>query len=164
MAKFLKIIERIRNLIPDAGISADAIVGFPGETEEQFEETLTLMRMIKFDNVNTAAYSPRPNTPSAIWENQIDDDVKQDRLQRINKLNKQHAKERRARMMGRTVQVLVEEQNLKHLTQLVGRTSNNYIVYFENNDIETLRGKLVNVKISSTTTYALVGELVEVVK
>ena len=66
------------------------------------------MEEVKFDQVNTAAYSPRPNTPAATWEDQIPEDVKQDRLQRINAIVKQHARERRARMVGRTVEVLVE--------------------------------------------------------
>ena len=92
--KYLQIVDRIRQRAPDAAISADIIVGFPGETEEQFLETLSLMEEIKFDTVNTAAYSPRPNTPAAEWENQLDEDVKQDHLQQINQLNLQHAVER----------------------------------------------------------------------
>ena len=157
--KFLSIVNRIREKIPDAAISGDAIVGFPGETEEQFQETLNLMEMVKFDTVNTAAYSPRPNTPSATWENQIAEEVKNDRLQRINKLNKQHAKERRARMLGRTVEVLVEQKNIKQLGQMTGRTTSNYIVHFAADD-ETLLGRFVKVKIHLTTTYALIGEVV----
>lgn len=145
--------------IPDASITADVIVGFPGETEEQFQETLTLMEEVVFDSVNTAAYSPRPNTPAAVWENQIADDVKQDRLQRINALNKVHAAQRRARMLGRTEQVLVEERNVKVPTQVMGRTRHGYIVYLPG-DIDELRGKLVNVKIDTCQTYYLAGKRV----
>ena len=108
--------------IPDASITADAIVGFPGETEEDFQATLSLMEEVVFDSVNTAAYSHRPNTPAALWTNQVDDSVKRDRLERINELNRQHAKQRRARMMGRTVEVLVEERNVRVPTQVMGRT------------------------------------------
>lgn len=145
--------------LPDASITADVIVGFPGETEEDFQDTLSLMEEVKFDTVNTAAYSPRPNTPAATWENQLDDTTKQDRLQRINVLVKQHAAERRARMMGRTVEVLVEERNVRVPTQVMGRTTHGYIVYFEG-DIDELRGELVNVEIEQTKQFHLVGKIV----
>jgi len=135
------------------------IVGFPGETEEQFQETLSLMEEVVFDSVNTAAYSPRPNTPAAVWDNQIPDDVKQDRLLRINELNKKHAAQRRARMLGRTERVLVEERNVKIPTQVMGRTRHGYIVYFEG-DIDELRGQTVEVKINACQTYYLAGKRV----
>lgn len=147
--------------IPDAAITADAIVGFPGETEEQFQETLSLMEEVIFDSVNTAAYSPRPNTPAAIWENQVPEDIKQDRLQRINALNKEHAFLRRARLLGQTVEVLVEERNVKKPTQVMGRTRHGYIVYCDG-DIDELRGKLVTVHIDASQTYYLAGKLINV--
>jgi tRNA-2-methylthio-N6-dimethylallyladenosine synthase len=142
--------------LPDASISADVIVGFPGETEEDFQDTLKLMEEVKFDSVNTAAYSPRPNTPAATWENQVSDVVKQDRLQRINLLVKAHARERRERMLGRTVEVLVEERNVKVPTQVMGRTRHNYIVYFDG-DIDELQGSLVDVHIESCKAFTLYG-------
>ncbi len=156
--KFLQIIDRIRQRLPDAAITADMIVGFPGETEEQFLDTLKLMEEVKFDSVNTAAYSPRPNTPAADWNNQIDEDVKKDRLQRINRLNLKHAAERRSRMLGRIEEVLVEERNVKVPTQVMGRTTHGYIVYFEG-DIDELRGQLVEVKIEVCQTYYLAGTM-----
>ncbi len=161
--KYLQIVERIRNRCPDAAISADVIVGFPGETEEQFLETLDLLEEVKFDMVNTAAYSPRPNTPAADWENQLEDDVKQDRLQRINRMVTAHAAERRARMMDRTVEVLVEERNVRIPTQIMGRTTHGYVVYFDG-DIDELRGKLVNVKITACQSFSLTGTVVNVVE
>ena len=69
--RFKEIVAQIRSRLPDAAITADAIVGFPGETEEQFENTLQLMPDVKFDQLNTAAYSPRPHTPAALWTNQV---------------------------------------------------------------------------------------------
>lgn len=155
-AKFLQIVDRIRDRLPDAAITADVIVGFPGETEEQFLETLSLMEEVKFDSVNTASYSPRPNTPAALWDNQIAEDVKHERLMRINRLNLEHAKERRARMQDRIVEVLVEERNVKIPTQVMGRTTHGYIVYFDG-EIDELRGKLVHVKIEQCHTYYLIG-------
>lgn len=115
--KYMEVVNRIREKLPDAAVTADAIVGFPGETEEQFQNTLKLMEMVKFDVLNTAAYrqaarrrarftawqveltdamgtcwwcavawcSPRPNTPAALYEEQVPEDVKADRLQRINR-------------------------------------------------------------------------------
>jgi tRNA-2-methylthio-N6-dimethylallyladenosine synthase len=154
--KYLHIIDRIRSRIPDAAITADVIVGFPGETEEQFQDTLRLMNEVVFDSINTAAYSPRPNTPAAIWENQIDEDIKQDRLQRINELNLKHAAERRARMVGRVVDVLIEERNVKVPTQVMGRTRHGYIVYCEG-EIDDLQGKTVDVEITESATYHLLG-------
>ena len=145
--------------LPDAAITADVIVGFPGETEEQFRETLSLMEEVKFDTVNTAAYSPRPNTPAATWDNQIADEVKRDRLHRINELVKEHARERRSRMVGRTEEVLIEERNVRIPTQVMGRTTHGYIVYCEG-DIESLRGKVVDVKIKDSQTFYLVGTIV----
>lgn len=136
------------------------IVGFPGETEEQFQETLSLMEEVVFDSVNTAAYSPRPNTPAAVWENQIDDDVKAERLQRINALNLKHAAERRARLLGQTVEILVEERNVRVPNQVMGRSRHGYIVYCEG-DIDELRGKLINIEIDTSETYYLAGKRVD---
>lgn len=157
--KYLQIIDRIRARLPDASITADVIVGFPGETEEDFLETLSLMEEVVFDSVNTAAYSPRPNTPAALWTNQISEQVKQDRLDRINVLNRQHAGERRLRMLGRTVEILVEERNVKKPTQVMGRTTHGYIVYCDG-DIEELRGALVKVKVDECKVYYLSGKRV----
>jgi len=154
--KYLHIVDRIRSRIPDASISADVIVGFPGETEEDFQDTLSLMEEVIFDSVNTAAYSPRPNTPAATWDDQVSEEVKKERLQRINILVRQHAKERRARMLGRTVEVLVEERNVKVPTQVMGRTRHNYIVYFEGN-IDELQGELINVQIEQCEIFHLSG-------
>ena len=116
--RYLKIVENIRKCLPDASITADCIVGFPGESEEQFLNTLSLMEEVKFDQVNTAAYSPRPNTPAAEWSNQIPDDVKQDRLQRINRLGTEHALIRSKRFVNRIEQVLVEDINMKNPSQV----------------------------------------------
>jgi tRNA-2-methylthio-N6-dimethylallyladenosine synthase len=118
------------------------------------------METVVFDSVNTAAYSPRPNTPAATWPNQIDEAVKQERLQRINALNLVHAAQRRARLVGQTVQVLVEERNVKAPHQVMGRTRHGYIVYTEG-DIDTLRGQLVNVLVDKAETYYLSGKRVE---
>ncbi|MCT7964613.1 tRNA (N6-isopentenyl adenosine(37)-C2)-methylthiotransferase MiaB [Laspinema sp. D1] len=159
--KYRRIIDMIRHYMPDASISADAIVGFPGETEEQFENTLKLLEEISFDMLNTAAYSPRPGTPAAVWENQLSEEVKSDRLQRLNHLVSIKAAERSQRYLGRIEEVLVEEQNTKDPTQVMGRTRGNRLTFFTG-DINQLKGQLVQVKITESRAFSLSGEVISV--
>lgn len=154
--RYRRIIEMVRGYMPDASISADAIVGFPGETEAQFEATLQLVEDLEFDLLNTAAYSPRPNTPAALWENQLSEEVKGDRLQRLNRLVNQKAALRSQRYLGRTEEVLVEDANLKDPTQVMGRTRGNRLTFFAGN-IEQLRGQLIPVKITEVRPFSLTG-------
>jgi tRNA-2-methylthio-N6-dimethylallyladenosine synthase len=154
--KYRRIIEIIRSYMPDAAISADAIVGFPGETEAQFENTLKLVDEIGFDQLNTAAYSPRPGTPAALWESQLSEEVKSDRLQRLNHLVATKAAERSQRYLGRVEEVLVEAQNEKNPAQVMGRTRSNRLTFFPG-DIQTLKGKLARVLISEARAFSLSG-------
>ena len=155
--KYRQIIDKIRHYVPDAAISADAIVGFPGETESQFENTLKLVEDIAFDQLNTAAYSPRPGTPAALWENQLSEEVKSDRLQRLNHLVGLKAAERSQRYMGRIEEVLVEDVNPKQPTQVMGRTRGNRLTFFDG-DIHQLKGELVKVKITEVRPFSLTGD------
>ncbi|MBD1844088.1 tRNA (N6-isopentenyl adenosine(37)-C2)-methylthiotransferase MiaB [Cyanobacteria bacterium FACHB-63] len=155
--RYRRIIDTIRQYMPDASISADAIVGFPGETEAQFENTLKLVEEIGFDLINTAAYSPRPGTPAAVWESQLSEEVKADRLQRINRLVSQTAAERSQRYAGRIEEVLVEAQNPKNPTQVMGRTRGNRLTFFAGS-INELRGQLVKVKITEVRSFSLTGQ------
>ena len=158
--KYRRIIETIRRYMPHASVSADAIVGFPGETEEQFENTLKLVEEIGFDRVNTAAYSPRPGTPAALWDNQISEEVKVDRLQRLNHVVATAAAERCQRYLDRVEEVLVEAHNPKNPAQVMGRTRGNHLTFFAG-DIEELKGKQVSVKIRETRAFSLTGDRVE---
>ena len=155
--KYRRIIDTIRHYVPDAAISADAIVGFPGETEAQFQNTLNLVQDIGFDQLNTAAYSPRPGTPAALWPNQIAEDVKADRLQRLNHLVAQTAELRSQRYLGRTEAVLVEDQNPKDPTQVMGRTRSNRLTFFPG-EIQQLKGQIVPVRITQVRPFSLTGE------
>ncbi len=155
--KYRRIIQMIREYMPDASISADAIVGFPGETEEQFENTLKLVDDIGFDLLNTAAYSPRPGTPAATWEGQLSEEVKADRLQRLNHLVSVKAAERSLRYQDRIEEVLVEDQNPKDPSQVMGRTRGNRLTFFAGN-IQELRGQVVKVKITEVRAFSLTGE------
>jgi tRNA-2-methylthio-N6-dimethylallyladenosine synthase len=155
--RYRRIIDLIRSYMPDASISADAIVGFPGETEAQFENTLRLTDDIGFDQLNTAAYSPRPGTPAAVWENQLSEEVKRDRLQRLNHLVSVKAAERSQRYAGRIEEVLVEGQNSKYPSQVMGRTRGNRLTFFTG-DMAELKGQLVQVKITDVRAFSLTGE------
>lgn len=155
--KYRRIIAKIREFMPDAAISADAIVGFPGETAAQFENTLKLVEDIGFDLLNTAAYSPRPGTPAAVWQNQLSEEVKRDRLQRLNHLVSLKAAERSGRYLGRIEEVLVEDQNPKNPSQVMGRTRGNRLVFFTGK-IAELKGQLVPVQITDVRAFSLTGQ------
>lgn len=155
---FRTVVKRIRGMIPDAAIGGDMIVGFPGETEDQFQDSLTLMEDVKFDLMNTAAYSPRPMTPAAEFENQIPEAVKTDRLARINRLVTEHAHERSMRYVGRIEHVLVENQSSKNVREIIGRNPTNRAVRFQGSP--ALKGKIVPVKIVEASPFNLRGEQV----
>ena len=161
--KYRRIIKTIREYMPDASISADAIVGFPGETEQQFQNTLKLIEDIEFDLINTAAYSPRPGTPAALWNNQLSEEVKSDRLQRLNRLVSVSAEARSQRYLGREEEILVEADNTKDPTQVMGRTRGNRLTFFPGK-IEELKGKTVRVKITEVRPFSLTGDVVEIME
>ncbi|MEA5464662.1 tRNA (N6-isopentenyl adenosine(37)-C2)-methylthiotransferase MiaB [Leptothoe sp. PORK10 BA2] len=158
--KYRRIIDKVRHYVPDAAISGDAIVGFPGETEAQFQNTLQLMEDIGFDMVNTAAYSPRPNTPAALWDSQVDEATKKDRLQRINHLVSRQAAERSQRYLHRIESVMVEDVSPKDPQQVMGRTRTNRLTFCPG-DINELKGKIIDVKITEIRPFSLTGERVE---
>jgi tRNA-2-methylthio-N6-dimethylallyladenosine synthase len=155
--KYRDVIARVRNVMPDASVSADLIVAFPGETEEQFLNTMNLVEDLTFDMVNTAAYSPRPGTPAAKWPDQLSDDVKQDRLQRINRLVTDQALARSQRYLHQIVEVLVEDSNPKDPAQVFGRTRTNRLVFFAG-DIQELQGQCVKVKVTAARSFSLSAE------
>jgi tRNA-2-methylthio-N6-dimethylallyladenosine synthase len=161
-ARYREICHTIRRYMPDASISGDAIVGFPGETEEQFERTVALVREVGFDRVNTAAYSPRPNTPAALVDNQVADLIKADRLNRLNEVVNIVAEERAQRFAGRTLEVLVEGPNPRADGQAMGRTRHNKLCFFDG-DGHALFGALVRVRIEQVRAYSLFGSMVDTV-
>jgi tRNA-2-methylthio-N6-dimethylallyladenosine synthase len=158
--KYRRIIDLIRRYMPDAAISADVIVGFPGETAAQFENTLKLVDDIGFDLINTAAYSPRPGTPAALWDGQLPDEVKADRLQRLNHLVSQKAAERSQRYLGRIEEILIEDQNPKDPTQVMGRTRGNRLTFVAGN-LDELRGQVIPVEITHARPFSLTGTAVQ---
>ncbi len=158
--RYRRIIDRIRERMPDASISADVIVAFPGESDAQYRRTLALIEEVGFDQVNTAAYSPRPNTPAATWPNQLSEEVKVERLREINALVERVARERSARYAGRTEQVLVEGINPKDPEQVMGRTRTNRLTFFPAARADGTRWQssdLVNVHIDEVRAFSLSG-------
>jgi len=158
--KYRKIIENIRSLIPNASISADVIVGFPGESEMQFNQTLSVIEDIGFDQVNTAAYSPRPNTPASNWPDQLPEEIKVDRLKELNCLVEAIAKKRNTRYKDLTEEVLAEGFNPKNKNQLMGRTRTNRLVFFSKEGPKGCiykAGDLVALKIQEVRSFSLSG-------
>ncbi len=158
--RYRRIVERIRERMPEASISADVIVAFPGETDAQYRRTLELIEEIGFDAVNTAAYSPRPNTPAADWPDQLSEDVKVERLREINALVERKARERSARYAGRIEQILVEGANPKDPQQVMGRTRTNRLTFFPAAKADGGVwgvGDLVSVRIEEVRAFSLSG-------
>ena len=158
--RYRRIIDRIRQRMPDAAISADVIVAFPGESNAQYRRTLALIEEIGFDQVNTAAYSPRPNTPAADWPDQLEEAVKVERLQELNALVEIQARRRSARYLGRIEQVLTEGVNPRDAAQLMGRTRTNRLTFFpavDRHGLPPQPGDLVEVRIEAVRAFSLSG-------
>ncbi len=145
-----------RERMPDTTIATDIIVGFPGETDEQFQNTLDLLKEAQCDKVHVAMYSPRPGTLSARWEDDIPHEEKQRRHQAIEKQQEEICTARNARRLGQTLEVLVDSKAKGRWT---GRTRGNQLLHFD--DDRDLLGKLVDVRITKTTPWYLMGEAVK---
>lgn len=154
---YRKLIEQIRNRIPNAGITTDLIVGFPGETEQEFMNTVSLVEELCFDSCNTAAYSPRPHTPAANWEEQIPEEIKYERLRLLNSVVTEVSLRRNKRYLGTRTEVLVEGRSERNPERLTGRTRTNKIINFEGPD--QLIGKVVEVDVQAASPWALRGIL-----
>tara|TARA_B100000965_G_C19602884_1_gene763950 strand:+ start:4327 stop:5637 length:1311 start_codon:yes stop_codon:yes gene_type:complete len=155
--RFLFWVERLRNKIPGLAITTDIIVGFPGETEDDFQDTLDVVRKSEFDNSYMYMYSKREWTPAAVMQNQIPSEVKLDRLKRLINVQNEVSKKESSRYLGTIQEVLVEGPSQKDPNVLVGRSDANKVVHFKGDD--DLVGKFVKIKISDTKTWTLYGEI-----
>ena len=155
---YLELFGKIRSKIKNVSISTDIIVGFPGEEEEDFEETLDLALKCKFDNAYTFIYSPRENTAAAKLVDNITLKEKEERLQRLNKVMNKYFLESNEKLIGRVVDVLVEGISTKD-DNLFGYTDTNKLINFKAD--ESLIGSIVKVKVISAKTWSLDGELYE---
>ena len=158
--EFITLAKKIKEKIPDIGLTTDIIVGFPGETEEDFQDTMDVVNEVGFENAFMFMYSKRSGTPAATMEEQVDEQVKSERLQKLMRLQNYKAKEESQKYLGKTVKVLVEGPSRKNPEMLTGRTSTHKIVLFKNPGTD-LKGKFVNTKIYEAKTWTLYGELEE---
>ncbi|MED3649836.1 tRNA (N6-isopentenyl adenosine(37)-C2)-methylthiotransferase MiaB [Heyndrickxia sporothermodurans] len=157
--RYLELVGKIKEAIPDVALSTDIIVGFPNETEEQFEETLSLYREVGFEMAYTFIYSPREGTPAARMKDNVPMEVKKERLQRLNDLVNQLSKEALEKYKGQIVEVLVEGESKNNPDVLAGYTRKNKLVNFIGP--KSAIGQLVKVKITDAKTWSLNGEMVE---
>ncbi len=155
---YIEKIRRIQKLRPDISISSDFIIGFPGETEQDFMDTMNLIGEIGFDTSFSFVYSPRPGTPAAELEDTTPMDVKKQRLQILQDRITQNAQQIGRRMVGKVETILVSGVSRKDPGKLMGRSENNRSVYFPS-DNQDLIGKFVKIKIEQSLTNSLIGTL-----
>ncbi|TLS37406.1 tRNA (N6-isopentenyl adenosine(37)-C2)-methylthiotransferase MiaB [Pseudalkalibacillus caeni] len=156
---YMELVRKIKAAMPEATFTTDIIVGFPNETEEQFEETLSLMKEVEYDSAFTFIYSQRDGTPAAKMKDNVPMEVKKERLQRLNSVVNDIAAKKNAAYKDKIVEVLVEGESKKNPDVLSGYTRRNKLVNFRGS--KSLVGKLVKVKIVDPKTWSLNGELVE---
>jgi tRNA-2-methylthio-N6-dimethylallyladenosine synthase len=153
--RFLEIIEKLRKAKPGIGITTDVIVGFPGETEEDFDETLSLAREVEFDNAYIFKYSPRKDTPAAEMPGQVQQEVREERHARLLELVNDLAEKRYRQFVDRQVEILVEGPSRRNAARLHGRTRCNKIVVFEGSERHI--GQLMDLKIERVGSFTLYG-------
>lgn len=154
--RYLQLIDKLRGRIPGVALATDIIVGMCGETDEEFQDTLNLLERVRFDVVHVAMYSPRPGTRAAEWEDDVPHAVKRERLHAVEAVQERVASQTNARLLGETVEVLVEAQRKGRWE---GRTRSNKLVFFDHD--EDWLGRLARVRIDRTSPWSLQGTLVE---
>ncbi|MDY0360114.1 MAG: tRNA (N6-isopentenyl adenosine(37)-C2)-methylthiotransferase MiaB [Desulforegulaceae bacterium] len=161
-------IQALRKACPEIELSTDIIVGFPGETEKEFNETLNLLKEVQYDNVFAFAYSDRPGTKAALFENKVDDNIKKERLNNLLDIQNDITKHKNSAFMNKNVKILVERQEYGEEKNFIlsGRTFGNRIVHVEEPaecfiGNKKLKGEIVDVTITKTLGHSLKGELLK---
>ena len=157
--KYLEVAEKLRREIPDLSLTTDIIVGFPGETEEDFQETLDVVRRVRYDSAFTFIYSKRTGTPAAVMENQVPEEVIKDRFDRLLSLVQEIGREMSSRLQGKTLPVLVEHVNEQDDALVTGRLENNLVVHFPGDS--SMIGKTVDVYLKECHGFYYIGEPAE---
>lgn len=157
--QYLALVEKLKKAVPDISLTTDIIVGFPGETEEDFEETLDVVRKVRYDSAFTFIYSKRTGTPAAVMENQIPENVIKNRFDRLLSEVQTIASEVCAVHEGTVQEVLVESLSEHDPSMVTGRMSNNLLVHFKGN--ESLIGSYVDVKLNECKGFYYLGEMAE---
>ncbi len=158
-SKFLSLVDLIREILPDVGISTDIIVGFPGETDEDFSQTIDVMNRVKFDSAFNFKYSPRRGTKASEYDDQILERTKQERLQEVIALQKRHTLERNIKLVGTTQTVLVEKESKMSSNHWAGRTDSNKWVIFSKGNVKIK--EMTSVYIKKAKGITLHGELIQ---
>ena len=156
--RYLGLVRKLRAALPDISLTTDIIVGFPGETEEDFLETMEVVKEVQYDSAFTFIYSKRTGTPAAVMENQIPDDVVKDRFDRLLAEVQEISRERCARFEGQTMDVLVEDVNDHDSSLVTGRLTNNLLVHFKGT--EDLIGKIVDVHLDECRGFYYMGTMI----
>lgn len=155
---YLELASKLRKEIPDLSITTDIIVGFPGETKEDVDETIDVVKRVQYDNAFTFIYSKRTGTPAAAMENQVPEEEVKENFDRLLKVVQETARERVRLLTGQTAEALVEEINEQDDTLVTGRLSNNTLVHFKGDS--SLIGKIVPVKLKECKGFYYLGEMV----
>ena len=156
--KYIDIINKLKLACPDIAITTDIIVGFPGETEEEFEDTLSLVEYVKYDSAFTFIYSPREGTPAAGFSDQIPYDIKHERFERLNEVVNKYSLEKNERLSDKTVKVLIDGSSRKDDKSYSGRTDGFKLVNVSSG--RDITGQLVDVRITECKTFSIDGVLV----
>ena len=154
----MDLIKKLRDAIPHIAITTDIIVGFPGETEEDFLDTIDLVKEVEFDSAFTFMYSKRRGTPAAKIADQIEDDIKKERLNRLMQVQDVITGDKNMSLKGTIQEVLVEGVSKGNVSRLSGRSRTNKLLNFDGS--KDLIGKLINVKITEPHTWSLLGEII----
>ena len=157
--QYLALAKKIRQEIPDISLTTDLIVGFPGETAADVDETIEVVKEVQYDNAFTFIYSKRTGTPAAAMENPVSEQEIKENFDRLLKVVQETARERVQRLEGQTLEALVEEVNEQDASLLTGRLSNNTIVHFPGD--KELVGSIVNVKLKECHGFYYIGEMAE---
>jgi len=155
--QYLTIVKKLREAIPDIALTTDIIVGFPGETEEDFMETLDVVKQVQYDSAFTFIYSKRTGTPAASMENQVDPAEVKTHFDMLLKEVQQISTKKAMALEGKTVEVLAEEQNEQDASLITGRLSNNAVVHFPGTP--DMIGKLLMVKLKECKGFYYLGEI-----
>lgn len=155
---YLRKIDSLRKLVKDCAVTTDIIVGFPSETEKDFDDTVKLMREVGFDNAFIFKYSARKGTKAALLKDDVEDEIKQQRNQILLKLQEDISRKKNEALIGKTLEVLIEGMNKKSKAEFIGHTGQAKLAVFEKDDKSL--GDIVNIKITSCTGHTLKGRIV----
>ena len=157
--EYLALFDKLKAELPGFAFTTDIIVGFPNESDEAFEDTLSAVRHCEYDNAFTFIFSPREGTPAASMEDSIDRKVKEERLQRLNELVAHYANKNNQKFKDQVVEVLVDGLSKRNSNVYSGYTPENKLVNFTGNNVKV--GDIVKVKITQVMSFSLNGEMVE---